>query len=184
MRRLVTWAVAALGFWILPGCSDDPDPCKLVLALTPKAPAGVDAGVLYTPRYTLDVAQGKSLRVDLGASLTGSCPGVPDGGPERYLHNRIRGFQVKVDPGQIPAGQLSGLLDYWEPVSGTPSPGGGHLIMVISARLAVELAKVIPKGVKPLVMVTVQASMTSDSKVETSPILFPIDVCNGCMSTP
>ena len=153
-------------------CGDEPEPCALTLS--------VKDG--QASRYTFDVARGEALKAKVELGLSGACPGLTgEGQPERgALH--LKGFQVKIDVGQIP-GQASyaGLLDFSEPISGI-LPGTG-VVTLIPAQLAKKLESVFPQAVgKVLIMISVEAMAKLSGQDLSATIVVPVDLCKGCLT--
>lgn len=136
---------------------------------------------LYNPRGTLDVSAklGYWLFPLMENNLKPSAS--VDGQPERNsLH--LRGYEVEIDLGQIPGEYPGDLLKFYDPTTGDINPGSklDGKVKVIPDRLVQMLN--IPKGLKPLVMVSIRAiAKRSGSDQESSTFIYPIDLCNGCL---
>ena len=148
----------------------------------------VDGGqpTLYHPREVLDLTQGKAHAIELELPLSERCPSLMEGAPERSNLGQLTGFRIEVDLGQIPGSFPAGALDFWTPSAGALVPGVplNVKVIIITAPLVKLLTRTIPMGIKPLIMVSIQATVSSGSQVKSSLIVLPIDLCNGCLECP
>lgn len=175
---LATLAVTALGT----GCVEDDRTFFIRQNQIPQTACVVTtATTLYNPRGILDVSadQGYWLYPLMENNLKSSLSA--DGQPERNtLH--IRGYEVEIDLGQIPGEYPADLLKFYDPTSGNMPPGSKLTgkVKVIKDALVKRLN--IPKGIKPLVMISIRAvAKRSGSDQESSTFIYPIDLCNGCL---
>ena len=177
MRATRVLAVVLLATMFM-ACGDEPEPCSLTLTLQGGQPT----------RFAFDVASGETLEAALEVGLRGACTELTvDGLPERSTEPHVRGFQVKADLGKVHlTASLASQLEFWFPNSATYKgpPMGTVYVPLIYARAAKELATIVapPVGMV-LVMISVTAGMSSTSRIQTTTLVLPVDLCSGCLTT-
>jgi len=168
-------------FWILllalaPGCGDDSSSADSALLIrqnqVPQAGCVITTSLAHRrDRGVLDISVG------LGYWLY---PLLENTSGDPLL---LRGYEVEIDLGKIPGSVPKDLASFYEPTTGTIAPGARSYgqFKVIPDRL-VKLMNIPASLGKALVKVSVRAlAKQNGADLESPRIVFPVDLCNGCL---